>query len=389
MIFRGSLNYLLRKKHERKNQPIATPACKTYGSLVTIRIFAPFPVWCRLLRHPGEGAVPFTIQQPNGPEISARNQGDEWNNWVETGEGYTIAQDNNGVWYYVSSFSAAPSAPRLNQGNTAPQQPVLTDVPASNSPPAGLPQHVHPTNQRPSINLNLAPANGSPISPLLNGGSNTTGVRNIVFILASFDDQAGNYQQPAWASFVSNNIGNYFGKASYGKVTVTPANESDSSLGNGAVDNNGVIGWINISPELKALEINLGLGDQTGNHPNTGGNTNQYNRLVAKAAMQAADPYIDYSQYDTDSNGDVTADELAVVVIVAGWEAAYNTPGSPSVWGHAWSWIPRRMARIPFWTGKRLATSKPALGRSVIPKDMPSLGRGTELAYPITKPRWV
>jgi immune inhibitor A len=283
---------------------------------------------------------PFTIEQPDGQKITAKNQGDEWNNWVETQDGYTIAQDKNGFWYYVSGFSAPTSAPKLNtqgldQGGAFPQQPVLTEVPATDPPPPELLKHLHPANQRPSINLNMAPANVNQNFTLL-VSSNTTGARNIVFILAEFDDQKGTYLQPTWATFVTNKIGDYFGKAaSYGKVTITPAQENDSSLGNGAVNNNGVIGWINISPELKALEVSLGKADQTGNYPNTVIDNGQYQRLIAKAAMQAADPYIDYSQYDADLDDYVTADELAVVVIVAGYEASYNPAVLPSVWGHA------------------------------------------------------
>jgi M6 family metalloprotease-like protein len=313
--------------------------------------------------------VPFTLEQPDGQNFTARNQGDEWNNWVENEDGYTIAQDNNGFWYYVSGFSAPISARRLNasglnQGDVVPQQPVLTDVPATDLPPAELPQHIHPTNQRPPMNLNNAPVTGSPLSQTFAVGSNTTGVRNVVFILAGFSNQPGSYQQPAWATFVTNSIGDYYRKASYGKVSITPAQEDDTVLGNSAAANNGVIGWINISPQLKALEISLRLGDQTGNHPNTGQNINQYNRLIAKAAMQAADPYIDYSYYDGvigNNDGYVTADELAVVVIVAGYERSYSA-ASPSVWGHSWQIFSGSDGGLPYLDGKFLGTAKGGVG---------------------------
>ena len=309
----------------------------------------------------------FTIQQPNGPEISARSQGDEWNNWVETEAGYTIAPDKDGVWYYVIGFSAVTPAQKLkalglNQGDIAPQQPVLSDVPATDSPPAELPQHIHPTNQRPPMNLNNAPVNGSPLFQTFAVGSNTSGARNIVFILASFNDQQGNYQQQSWATFVTNSIGDYYGKASYGKVSITPAQEDDTVLGNGATANNGVIGWINISPQLKILEQSRGMGDTTGNHPNTGQNINQYNRLIAKAAMQAADSYIDYSLYDADADGFVTADELAVVVIVAGYERSYIAATTPSVWGHSWQIFSGSDGGYPVLDGKKLGSAKSGVG---------------------------
>jgi immune inhibitor A len=307
--------------------------------------------------------LPYTIQQPDGQKITARNQGDEWNNWVETRSGYSIATDQNGFWHYVGSFPAPASALRSNLVGTVPTKLVLTNVPATNPPPAGLPKHLHPANQRPLMSLNRAPANGIPVSPLAMTafGSNITGKRNIVFILASFNNQPGNYQQPAWATFVTNKIGDYYRKASFGKVSIMPAQENDSILGGGAAANNGVIGWINISSQLRALEISLRKPDQTGNHPNTGSNTDQYNRLIAKAAMQAADPYINYALYDDDSNGYVTPDELAVVVIVAGYERSYSAT-SPSVWGHAWQIFPGFDGGYPFLDGKNLGSAKPGVG---------------------------
>jgi immune inhibitor A len=197
--------------------------------------------------------APFTIRQPDGQQITARRQGDEWNNWVETQGGYTIAPDQDGAWQYVNGYSAPKSAPGSNQGDAVPQQPVLTNVPATEPPPAGLPMHVRPEGQRPSMKLNMAPAAKGSLASPLSAGSNTTGTRNIVFILASFDNQQGKYLQPVWAPFITDKIADYYSKASYGKVSITPAKEDDTALGNGAAVNNGVIGWVNVSPQLKAL----------------------------------------------------------------------------------------------------------------------------------------
>ncbi|MEZ5583153.1 MAG: hypothetical protein R3F37_10680 [Candidatus Competibacteraceae bacterium] len=38
--------------------------------------------------------IDHKIAQPDGSEFTVTNRGDEWNNWVETGEGYTVAPDN-------------------------------------------------------------------------------------------------------------------------------------------------------------------------------------------------------------------------------------------------------------------------------------------------------
>ena len=53
----------------------------------------------------------------------------------------------------------------------------------------------------------------------------------------------------------------------------------------------------------------------------------------AAEAITAADSYIDFSTYDTDSNGNLSTSELQVIFLVAGGESSggYNIPGG--VWG--------------------------------------------------------
>jgi hypothetical protein len=46
----------------------------------------------------------FEIMQPSGHIFQARLKGDEWNNRVETVEGYSVKKDTDGYWYYVRSF---------------------------------------------------------------------------------------------------------------------------------------------------------------------------------------------------------------------------------------------------------------------------------------------
>ncbi|AUB82213.1 hypothetical protein [Candidatus Thiodictyon syntrophicum] len=50
--------------------------------------------------------------------------------------------------------------------------------------------------------------------------------------------------------------------------------------------------------------------------------------------MIEATPYIDWAQYDYDNDGSVTADELAVLVVVAGFEAAVTGAPEPSIYAN-------------------------------------------------------
>ena len=69
---------------------------------------------------------------------------------------------------------------------------------------------------------------------------------------------------------------------------------------------------------------------------NTGSVTSSANQLIVKNALIAADPYVNYASYDTNSDGYISINELHLVVVVAGYEAAYNT-STPSIWAHRWS----------------------------------------------------
>jgi M6 family metalloprotease-like protein len=253
----------------------------------------------------------FDIAQPDGIVFKARLAGDEWNNWLETYKGYTVDKGGDGFWYYISRFDN--------------DKPVLSRIRAHEIPQIVLGKHL-----RPDKDFIRAPASGKegaseggiaasplPSDPFISFLPAPSGPFSgkILFILAEFTDRAGTYTEASFAAFINNNINDYYNKASYGNVTLSPANESFGTV------NNGVVGW-----------LNLGYA-----HPNTGSSTNDNNRTLTRNAIIAADPYVNFSVYDTNSDGYVDSDELAVVVIAAGYERSYSSVYTPNVWGHAWS----------------------------------------------------
>jgi len=147
----------------------------------------------------------------------------------------------------------------------------------------------------------------------------TSGEHPVLVILVEFKDQGPlGTTEADWAQTFFGGAGSvqdYYREVSYGKLAMTQAVE-----GFGTVDN-GVIGW-------------LPLGY---NHPNTGSSTGDANRKLAKDALIAADPYVDYSAYDSDGNGAIDSKELSIVIIAAGYERSYSSSNAPSVWGHRWS----------------------------------------------------
>ena len=249
------------------------------------------------------------IKQVDNNVIKARIRGDEWDNSIETKDGYAIEIDNNGYWKYITGFEN--------------NKPILSETDAHQNPPRGLSKHLR--KQKKKNRRNDAMSQNSFASSSGDSGegssppveeSPTFGTFNgsILFILAEFTDKKGTYSEASFASFITNNISDYFSKASYGKVTLSPADEIFGT------HNNGVVGWVD-------LEYN---------HPNTGSSTDTRNQTLTMNAILKADPYVDFSSYDEDGDGYVDADELAIVVIVAGYERA-SSVNSPNVWGHRWS----------------------------------------------------
>src|SRR3972149_11320752 len=184
------------------------------------------------------------VVQPDGTVIKVRINGDEWNSRIETADGYVIEKAASGNWHYISRYD----------GDT----PMLSATLAHELPKPALQRHIRPgtgfRKPNPNIALTQSPAADGLNSPLAVPYSTFNG--NILFILAEFTNRAGTYSETSFASLLSNNINDYFNKASYGKVTLQPANESYGT------SNNGVIGW-----------VNLGYP-----HPDTGSNTGSKNQ---------------------------------------------------------------------------------------------------------------
>ena len=144
-------------------------------------------------------------------------------------------------------------------------------------------------------------------------GSTSTAVSGtipLVVIGVDFPDCPATYKpeqiQPL-AFGATSSVADYYNDVSYSEVTITPVTESSGTT------NDGFVGWLRMS----------------GNHPNNG-----FDIDVAEAIL-ASDTYVNYASYDANGDGYIEPTELSVMIIVAGYEAAYGY-GSPSVWAHQW-----------------------------------------------------
>lgn len=250
----------------------------------------------------------LTFTQPDGTEFTAVPFGDEWNNGYEH-DGYTIVQDEAGFWVYARMEGNG-------RGRSGQLQPTTLRV--AQDSPGRLPRHARdatrttPTTQLPSL----------PQAPTIWPG--VSGSQPVLVILADFTPSTSLGTTAAqWHTAMFSDaagvksVKNFYDEASYGQFTIDPASETQGTANDGIIS------------------VTLGYA-----HPNTGGSTGDANRQIVRDALIAADPYINYSSFDTNSNNALDVTEFHLIVIPRGFETAFggtSSACSPNVWGHRWS----------------------------------------------------
>lgn len=255
----------------------------------------------------------FEIEQPDGTSFRARLYGDERRHGVETARGYTVVQNRRGAWTYA--------APGPNGGLRASGRIVGVDGPGrlprhlrSDEPVrqlGPLPAPVSETESEPALSaLSPAPEQFAFDTPMQD-------VHHNLVILASFTDQPSLGTTPAqWHDRFfgpSRSLRDYYGEASDGALDVQPATETHETA------NDGVVGWLPLAR----------------NHPD--GVSYDEERRAVRAAIVAADQYVDYASYDTNGDRQLAPSELHLTVIAAGYEESYSgSIGIRAMWGHRW-----------------------------------------------------
>ena len=124
-----------------------------------------------------------------------------------------------------------------------------------------------------------------------------------------------------WASKFfgsTNSVKHFYETISYSKFSLTPAPETNVAL-SGLV-NDGVV----------SVTLNYP-------HPDTAITIDDRNRSIVRDALIAADPFVDFAQFDENGDGTIAPTELHIVVIAAGYERSFTaSPCGSSVWGHRW-----------------------------------------------------
>ena len=256
----------------------------------------------------------FTVKQADGTVVKTIAIGDEHQSWMETEQGHTIAKGVDGNWYYAADPTSGvhASGPRAKMAGGVNVELSLTNVRAENPPLANLPKHIKPPKLSSPL---MAPMFGAPSIASAPPVGPHSG--NMLILMVDFTDRAGTYTATDFSGFF-NSVATYYNTVSNGNVTLTSSAETHGT------SNDGVIGWLRLPYA----------------HPNGGKNwTATYPRTLIQDAITAAAPYVNFDTYDTNADGRITGDELAIIVFAAGYENSYGGAAAltPNVWGHA-SW---------------------------------------------------
>ena len=266
------------------------------GFLVVFAVFFFSTFLVEVVSATPSAPIEHTLSQPDGSTLIARQWGDEWSNGFETLEGYTIIKDEQDRWVFA----------QLIDGQLTPYTLLNKTFLAGFAVPFGLEKHLRPTAELPIRRTER----------LISPEYQNSGTHSMLVLLAEFSDRTGTYSPSHFSASVfgaSSSVKHFYNTASYSNLVFIPALETFGT------SNDGVIGW-----------LNLGYA-----HPNTGVTTSIQNQLITKNALIAADPYINYMSYDNNGDGYISANELHIIVAVAGFETAYSS-NTPSVWAHHW-----------------------------------------------------
>ena len=242
------------------------------------------------------------VVQPDGSTFSARLWGDEFVNGYETAAGFTVVRGATGRWEYARRDADG----RLRATGVAPV--------GRRGPPPGLGLRPH---QRDAADLRRAEGLREAAQTAgASGESTSLGAAPTLVLLVRFTDRAEQTTPASWHDrfFAPGaSVADYYDEVSRGQLQIVPAAESS-----GAVDD-GVVGWLG----LPAV------------HPDTGSQVgSEAARTLTVQALTAADPFVDFAAYDTRAPlGQLTPDELHLVVVPAGYEAADGCP-APTIWAH-------------------------------------------------------
>ncbi|UCG69374.1 MAG: M6 family metalloprotease domain-containing protein [Thermoplasmata archaeon] len=236
--------------------------------------------------------TPYFLKQPDGTEFEARNVGERIGGHVETMDGYTIIQDERGWWTYAKKDYRGVLVPTNDKVCKIEPESIL-----------GLRKHLsndYPEVEKEDRNRLHHSTRAPP--------TNTTW--KAIAIMLNFTDEdfdSGNnisHFQQMLNGTTGNTMRTYYREVSYGQFDIE----------------------VDVFGPFQSNRTMAYYGD---NNPPGRDNANGSISNMAKEAVQLADPTVDFSPYDLDSDG--TVDALFIIHAGSGEEQSSN---EYDIWSH-------------------------------------------------------
>lgn len=283
-------------------------------------------------------ALPLLIEitQPDGSIIKARQQGDEFQHWTETKNGYTILH-NPRTKYWEYAEQDANDRLKSSGYRAMGQEFVPTHIPPRLKPPRNKKlelyrqKSLNKTYQERLKGAALTPSSSafapSPSVQRAAVGDWTpmpvAGERKLLLVLINFSDRILVIDSPDWESTVfsldptDKSVARYFAENSFSALNVSPADHRQTDS----------------PPGIIAVSISAPHPYPSGDRdPNESYATEP--GILNLALTQAATD-VDFRSFDADNSGTLEQSELVIYFIYAGYEAS-GSDKIPSVWAHAW-----------------------------------------------------
>lgn len=232
------------------------------------------------------------LVQPDGTVIQARAYGDEFICWLETLDGYAIIKGANGYYEYAS---------RGREGQLV----GSGEIAGAGALPAQ--KHVKPSREYIEARKRAKTAPKRAVTY-----TSITGTEKVLVLLIEFPDQAHSATHSA-SYFTNLYFGNTFGTLNHYLNTISY----------GQFNISGAVGAWAVAPNNMAYYGNA----QDPNATRMPG--------LIQAAIDATDPSIDFSEYDTDGNGYV--DHFSIIHAGGDAAASSDPDNSDYIWSHSYS----------------------------------------------------
>jgi len=238
----------------------------------------------------------------DGQLINAVPSGNAQRQWLTTEDGRAIVK-RQGIWYLadISAQQVLSTGVPLASG--------LPTVPAERSSSSVL-------RNRTRIGVNDGSSHVAfSFAEQRRGFDQRLLVLRVSFANQSFEFGREDFQQLMFEHNADDQLSvhEYYLENSYQKFRIQPAAERQGRIDDGIVD------------------VTLDY-----NHPNFGADYGAISKSLVRDALAKANPFIDYDSFDQNRDGLLAANELGIVLMIAGYENAYGGAGAPEprVWAH-------------------------------------------------------